>query len=221
MRRFPGFALVELLVVVGIILLLASLVLPALARARDRARVAVCLANFSQISAATNSYAFGNKGYLPYTKEGGKLNRGFCEAFGGDVCLARRLQCPASPGLGPDYGGSLAYWTHPRFLRGDNLPGEIALAFPAILSRARFSSQKVLTAEIYAWHHDVPINREFGVKPHRPGYSSPAGCVDGHAVLMDYYNFLPGFDTGRSTRRNHPNSYNNTIDAFAGFDVSF
>jgi prepilin-type N-terminal cleavage/methylation domain-containing protein len=68
-RRFPGrggFTLTELLVVIAIVAILAALLLPSLAAAKEAGRRAACLSNLRQIGMAIFSYAQDNDGRIPY-----------------------------------------------------------------------------------------------------------------------------------------------------------
>ncbi len=56
-RRRPGFTLVELLVVVGIIAVLVAMLLPALTKARQKAQQVACLTNIRQTYMAMAMYA--------------------------------------------------------------------------------------------------------------------------------------------------------------------
>jgi prepilin-type N-terminal cleavage/methylation domain-containing protein/prepilin-type processing-associated H-X9-DG protein len=53
----PGFTLIELLVVIAIIAILAAILFPVFAQARDKARQAACLSNAKQIALACRMYA--------------------------------------------------------------------------------------------------------------------------------------------------------------------
>jgi prepilin-type N-terminal cleavage/methylation domain-containing protein/prepilin-type processing-associated H-X9-DG protein len=60
-----AFTLVELMVVMAIIGLLAALLLPALARAKDKARSTQCLGNLRQLTLCSHLYAGDNDDLLP------------------------------------------------------------------------------------------------------------------------------------------------------------
>ena len=94
-----GFTLVELLVVVAILAILAAMLLPVFARARNRARRTACLSNLRQLSSAMSMYVqdfdevlprwaypgaapcamVWSQGLMPYHRE---INLYFCPAYG-------------------------------------------------------------------------------------------------------------------------------------------
>ena len=67
MRNNKGFTLIEIMVVIGIIIVLAGLLMPAMNRARKQATRVECINNLKNIGIAIQSYALDNDGKYPPT----------------------------------------------------------------------------------------------------------------------------------------------------------
>ena len=90
MKAQRGFTLIELLVVIAVIAILASLLLPALGRAKAQARATACLSELRQLGVGCALYAGDNQDTLPETAHQGASWIGGLAAYG----LTNVYRCP-------------------------------------------------------------------------------------------------------------------------------
>ena len=194
-----NFTLIELLVVIAIIAILAAMLLPALAKARSKARSISCVSLLKQTGLAAQmyandynqwvcnmpagTYAYGGKSFWAWP--------GIMIGYG--YCLPGQLTCPlAQKKLSMDETGVFTYGVY--VLRKDSTLENRKMLMPIKDGTYTYPSGCTQTGQFYATYvNTARFSNASGVYYHMDSYSgdNPCGFVD---MAVNYFAYAPHDD---------------------------
>ncbi len=184
-----GFTLIELLVVIAIIAILAAILFPVFARAREKARQSSCLSNLKQMTLGVLMYAQDYDEQWPYhhyattpatiTYPGGGVTASGMMWFAAIYPYVSNMQifnCPSnSYRWNGNYSGSIRYG-YSRYLGGKSLSDARDSANTMVLADSDYEAgQSALSYTLYSTYSP----RTFFAPRHNGGGNM--GLADGHA----------------------------------------
>ncbi len=135
-RKTMGFTLIELLVVIAIIAILAAILFPVFARARESARASACLSNLKQLGLAWHMYADDFDEYFPCDNHASNPHLQLVRQLEPYVKNYQIFYCPSAVKYGFDSllatpenwaAGNIGYYS----FSFDRLPADVTPAQPS------------------------------------------------------------------------------------------
>jgi prepilin-type N-terminal cleavage/methylation domain-containing protein/prepilin-type processing-associated H-X9-DG protein len=182
MRRLRGFTLIELLVVIAIIAILAAILFPVFARAREKARQTSCLSNSKQIMLAILQYAQDYDEMLPYGRVDSPTNTyAIYSIADGRSHLMPYIKntrigiCPSNPSYRCGYG-----WNYPHMPYRTIYGGGQGLAYYQLPAEVMVFCDSNSYAWVYCPIHYPNWSDGYCRVSNRHNGGSNCGFLDGH-----------------------------------------
>jgi prepilin-type N-terminal cleavage/methylation domain-containing protein/prepilin-type processing-associated H-X9-DG protein len=188
--RKRGFTLIELLVVIAIIAILAAILFPVFAQAREAARKSSCLSNTKQLTLAAMQYTQDYDEALPRSYDAGVPARGWFDVVQPYIKNNQVFYCPSdsihNKTVAPSFGNISYGWNYYWLtLQGGAVAyGSAGSGLPAVQSPSETvmladsgKANNTLPYVIYPWfagYHPVAIH----------GGGANVAFVDGHSKWM-------------------------------------
>jgi prepilin-type N-terminal cleavage/methylation domain-containing protein/prepilin-type processing-associated H-X9-DG protein len=135
MKRTRGFTLIELLVVIAIIAILAAILFPVFAKAREKARTSSCQSNLKQIGVAIVQYTNDNDERLPQWWPGTAPSPNCwvwaCQPY---IKSGQAFKCPSDTvDVGSSYVGNNAWYNNAQALATIDRASEYTLVHEGVV----------------------------------------------------------------------------------------
>jgi prepilin-type N-terminal cleavage/methylation domain-containing protein/prepilin-type processing-associated H-X9-DG protein len=122
-----AFTLIELLVVIAIIAILASMLLPALSKAREKARTISCVGNEKQIMLSVEMYGQENEDWLPCWQMGSVKWYTLLKPYYNDDAV---VKCPSCTATGGDLASCQYGWNYTGWYNSTGYQG-LGYSYPS------------------------------------------------------------------------------------------